>query len=246
LGWGGATCSTCAAGYTGANCQHSDSSTCSGHGIVQQNGTCVCSEGWTGANCNICAPGFAGPACEFSAATTCNGHGAVQSDGTCLCEPSWTGANCSTCAPGFIGPSCSVMAPEVTVDINSCRGSEPMTNYALAQQSVQAGELERAATYAKKSIKADPRNASARALLALIDYVRNGTADDGKTIQAVDQAIARDVDAVDAYYYRGILHQLAKHYMSAQKDFNYVLKTSPNHHGASEALTALQARLAKQ
>ena len=66
--------------------------TCSGRGVGQYDGSCVC------------FPASAGPACQFTNSATCSGNGVPQKDGSC---------NCSDPAVGT-GPSCSEYSNSAT------------------------------------------------------------------------------------------------------------------------------------
>lgn len=48
----------CNTGFTGANCEYSDKTTCHGNGIVQYDGSCKCNDGWNEiGNCLTCVEG---------------------------------------------------------------------------------------------------------------------------------------------------------------------------------------------
>ena len=117
----------CLSGYKGESCQYSDTVTCSGHGKVDDHGTCTCVGNWvtrdasTGqcnfcpsnfdnsdGTCTKCADGYGGANCA------CKGNwinppdckicpsNFKNSDGTCKdndCVDKWTGAKCNICPP---------------------------------------------------------------------------------------------------------------------------------------------------
>ena len=91
--------------YKGKYCQYKDNDTCSGHGIVDDNGNCACNTGYAGsscqysnaANCNnggnvdvngncTCNVGYAGSSCQYSNAANCNNRGTVDANGNCTCS----------------------------------------------------------------------------------------------------------------------------------------------------------------
>lgn len=116
------TCTKCAAGYKGVNCQFSDLVTCSGNGIVDVQGNCICKNKWLfsgkerGNNqCNYCeikydnsngqcdgskcAQGYTGPDCIYDS-STCYGKGVPDYNGKCTCTGPWTGEHCDVPCTG--------------------------------------------------------------------------------------------------------------------------------------------------
>lgn len=90
----------CSSGFTGAACQFSNATTCSGNGTVLFNGACACNQGFTGPNC------------QFSNAVTCSGNGVVQPNGSCMCNAGFSGASCEVVdycsqSPCVNGGTCS-------------------------------------------------------------------------------------------------------------------------------------------
>lgn len=74
--------------------------TCSPHGAVQLDGSCVCNSGWVGTHCS------------YSNNTTCHSHGTVDANGNCSCTDGWRTASgssntCNDCQFGPI-PVCSL------------------------------------------------------------------------------------------------------------------------------------------
>lgn len=65
---GRSTCvCNCIDTYAGPNCEYSDRDTCSGNGLAQDNGTCVCNPGYEGDNCSdgvTCTNGPNDEACQ--------------------------------------------------------------------------------------------------------------------------------------------------------------------------------------
>ena len=105
----------CNPGYSGENCEYSNNFTCTGHGIVSNEGKCTCIDaGYAGiycnANCNnkdgvtgecICDPEIeikdpSGPNCISKKCGNGNGVLAKDSKGNKIC----------VCAPGYQGPDC--------------------------------------------------------------------------------------------------------------------------------------------
>lgn len=70
--WSGQSCSDCATGYFGVNCQNAcpggAKSPCNSHGScgsgVKGSGLCACTTGWAGSACDVCDSGFTGTTCE--------------------------------------------------------------------------------------------------------------------------------------------------------------------------------------
>lgn len=64
----------CHAAWVGPACEYSDATTCSGNGVVDEQGECSCTEP------------FLAVGCVFSDVTTCSGNGAVGAlTGQCNC-----------------------------------------------------------------------------------------------------------------------------------------------------------------
>ena len=112
----------CFTGYAGSQCQFSDHATCSGSGLVRDDGSCQCHSGYAGTNCQCsdsgtclgqgraqedcscaCYSGHAGPNCEYSDADTCSGHGTAQDDGSCRCNVGRVGDNCESEKYSWLG-----------------------------------------------------------------------------------------------------------------------------------------------
>ncbi len=129
------TCTKCPAGFKGDNCQYSDKDTCSGHGMVDENGNCTCQGNWTlqpglghikPAQCALCPPnfdnsdgtctkcplGYVGSSCQYSDTTTCSGNGTVDPNtGICTCKGKWATRDASTgqcnyCPTPYTGANC--------------------------------------------------------------------------------------------------------------------------------------------
>lgn len=120
----GSYCEKCATNYYQSDCNTfcEASSTCSGHGACNTNGSCVCSQTtngmWTGADCNSCVAGYHGPTCSCNADSTCSGHGSCNAQGTCDCSTGWDGAACDTCAYGYFTATC-IIACTATVNCSN-------------------------------------------------------------------------------------------------------------------------------
>lgn len=116
-GYGGTTCTECAAGQQDKDGNKTcapacTATTCSSHGTCNDStGTaaCTCDAGYAGANCTTCAMGYQDKnndkICTLSCATT----GACSNHGTCS-DASGT-ATC-TCATGYTGPACAACATD--------------------------------------------------------------------------------------------------------------------------------------
>ena len=76
---------------------------CSGYGIAQFDGSCVCSD-----------PTVVGSGCQFSNSRTCSGSGVAQSDGSCVCSDPAVGT----------GPSCSEYTNSRTCSSNGVAQSD--------------------------------------------------------------------------------------------------------------------------
>ena len=112
----------CGMGFAGLHCSEvmtcEELDYCSGHGICQRGGYCVCDPGWEGATCKqsycpsgcsghgacaatggcVCDAGFAGTICDQVICLgngNCTGHGACLEGGICACEKGYLGAACN-------------------------------------------------------------------------------------------------------------------------------------------------------
>ena len=120
---------------TGAACQFTDILTCSGNGVAQHDGSCVCSD-----------PAIVGSGCQYSNNVTCSGYGIAQFDGSCVCsDPTVVGSGCQfsnsrTCSGSGVaqsdgscvcsdpavgtGPSCSEYTNSRTCSSNGVAQSD--------------------------------------------------------------------------------------------------------------------------
>lgn len=77
----------CGLGFAGLHCDEvmtcEELDYCSGHGICQRGGYCICDTGWQGAACkqSYCPSG-------------CSGHGSCAATGGCVCDAGFTGVIC--------------------------------------------------------------------------------------------------------------------------------------------------------
>jgi hypothetical protein len=113
---------SCGLGFAGLHCSEvmtcEELDYCSGHGICQRGGYCICDPGWEGATCKqsycpsgcsghgacaatggcVCDAGFAGTICDqviCLGGGNCTGHGACLHGGVCSCEKGYLGAACN-------------------------------------------------------------------------------------------------------------------------------------------------------
>jgi hypothetical protein len=111
----------CGLGFAGLHCSElitcKELDYCSGHGICQRGGYCMCDIGWEGATCKqsycpsgcsghgscaatggcVCDAGFTGMICDSFICLgggNCTGHGACLHGGVCSCEKGYLGAAC--------------------------------------------------------------------------------------------------------------------------------------------------------
>ena len=136
-GYTGATCTSCAAYYTGyptcAPTPCSTASDCNGHASsvfwTSTSGcTCTCSTAYSGTTCNSCATSYSSyPTCTpipCTNATDCSGHassvsGTLVSGCTCTCSVGYTGTTCNSCATNYNGyPICT---PTPCTNASDCR-----------------------------------------------------------------------------------------------------------------------------
>eukprot|EP00929_Paragymnodinium_shiwhaense_P059697 TRINITY_DN29883_c0_g1_i1.p1 TRINITY_DN29883_c0_g1~~TRINITY_DN29883_c0_g1_i1.p1 ORF type:complete len:738 (-),score=126.54 TRINITY_DN29883_c0_g1_i1:50-2263(-) len=113
----------CDAGWTGNDCEleaECPDPTCSGHGVCQSTGSCLCGPGYSGLACELartgcsvtgcgangecdevtstcnCKTGYVGLTCEtalWHCPSDCSGHGTCMG-GFCACWPKWEGDAC--------------------------------------------------------------------------------------------------------------------------------------------------------
>ena len=118
----GATCSDCAHGYSGLNCDlpcpaDLQGNVCTGNGSCS-NGVCTCFRGFCGDSCDTlcsltCPEGKFGAGCQGTcpgeSGLVCSGHGkcseGTSGTGLCACEGAFGTASCGTLCPG--GGTCS-------------------------------------------------------------------------------------------------------------------------------------------
>jgi hypothetical protein len=124
---GNGTCS-CPTGWLGPACNYSDATTCSGHGVANNDGSCTCSPGFTGSACNACAEAqYVYPTC-----TACPAGSFNAADGSCTACPvgqysTTTGAtSCAAC------PANTYAASVGTVSCTPCAAGEVSLSGAAA------------------------------------------------------------------------------------------------------------------
>jgi hypothetical protein len=78
----------CGLGFAGLQCNQVTSCEeldyCSGHGICQRGGFCICDPGWEGATCK-----------QSNCPSLCSGHGSCAASGGCVCDAGFTGVICN-------------------------------------------------------------------------------------------------------------------------------------------------------
>lgn len=122
------------------------------------------------------------------------------------------------------------------------RALEAMTNFRLAETALQRGDMPGAEALARKAVEGDPDQSEYKVLYAWIRAM-------GSAPTAVDEAIAvmtavLDEDAGNerALLYRGKLYKRANKLKEAQKDFNALLATNPQHREAASEVRLLKLR----
>ena len=78
----------CGLGFAGLQCDQVTSCEevdyCSGHGMCQRGGFCICDPGWQGASCK-----------QSNCPSMCSGHGSCAASGGCVCDAGFTGVICN-------------------------------------------------------------------------------------------------------------------------------------------------------
>ena len=78
----------CGFGFAGLQCDQVTSCEevdyCSGHGMCQRGGFCICDPGWQGASCK-----------QSNCPSMCSGHGSCAASGGCVCDAGFTGVICN-------------------------------------------------------------------------------------------------------------------------------------------------------
>lgn len=114
----GAHCAECVDGLFGDRCDVTcdPQDDCSGHGICDGNGKCVCVDGFAGEHCDQCAGNMFGDNCDIMCTDdeTCSANGFCQADGSCRCEEGYMGTNCDRCEDGLFGACCGQACDEQT------------------------------------------------------------------------------------------------------------------------------------
>ena len=114
----------CGLGFAGLHCSEvvtcEELDYCSGHGLCQRGGFCICDPGWQG------------PACRQSnCPSQCSGHGSCAATGGCVCDAGFTGIICNQviclgggnctghgaclpggicdCEKGYLGGACDII-----------------------------------------------------------------------------------------------------------------------------------------
>ena len=114
----------CGLGFAGLHCNEvmtcEELDYCSGHGICQRGGYCICDTGWEGPSCK-----------QSYCPSECSGHGSCAATGGCVCDAGFTGiicdkviclggGNCTghgvclpggmcSCEKGYLGGACDVI-----------------------------------------------------------------------------------------------------------------------------------------
>lgn len=115
----------CGLGFSGLSCNAviscEELNYCSGHGLCQRGGLCICDPGWEGLSCSQ-------PLCP----SLCSGHGSCAASGGCVCDAGFKGVICNqqmclgggnctghgtciassgicVCEKGFLGGACNVI-----------------------------------------------------------------------------------------------------------------------------------------
>lgn len=136
---------TCISGYQldqNGNCQPlcDPTTTCSGNGVCNTDGTCSCNQGYAGSDCGQCDTNYyLYPDCIFCMAdSTCNGHGTCGNGlqtrrnrlasklglkifilRVCTCNTGYAGVFCNQCDTGYVGyPNCVPCDPSITCSGN--------------------------------------------------------------------------------------------------------------------------------
>jgi hypothetical protein len=115
----------CGLGFAGLLCDEvmscEELDYCSGHGMCQRGGFCICDPGWEGATCS-----------QSNCPSGCSGHGSCAATGGCVCDAGFTGVICNqviclgggnctghgaciagsgicVCEKGYLGGACDVI-----------------------------------------------------------------------------------------------------------------------------------------
>ena len=127
----------CPTGTGGRRCHHSDKVTCFGHGSVDDDGECSCSDGYLGRRC------------QYSS-TSCNGNGKVDEFGIC------------TCNLGFESPYCVPLGQGLQMDAS--RSSVDRKPVVEASSNGKAKAHAQAAEY-EESLPAELRGTKNSAII---------------------------------------------------------------------------------
>jgi hypothetical protein len=115
---------------------------------------------------------------------------------------------------------------------------EAMTNFRLAEASLQRGDAAMAEKLAQKAMQGDPHQLDYRALHAYITVVRGGSPDRG--LQDIAAVLAEDPNNERALLFRGKIFKSLLRNDEALADFEEVLAINPHHRDAQAEAKSLR------
>jgi tetratricopeptide (TPR) repeat protein len=119
---------------------------------------------------------------------------------------------------------------------------EAMTNFRLAETALQRGDIPGAEKLATKAVRGDPEQAEYRVLLAWIRAMGANPNAVEEAIAVMSQVLDEDPSNERALLYRGKLYKRTGKAPQAQKDFNALLASNPQHREAASEVRLLKMK----
>jgi hypothetical protein len=119
---------------------------------------------------------------------------------------------------------------------------EAMTNFRLAETALQRGDIAGAEALAKKAVEGDPEQSEYKVLFAWIRAMGSAPNAVDEAIEVMSAVLEEDAGNERALLYRGKLYKRANKLKEAQKDFNALLATNPQHREAASEVRLLKLR----